>query len=73
LIEGSVAGVNFSFSNPLNSTGAVSDVLYQGGIFGGSSPVEGAISGPHAEFAVVRYTSGIGTAPVQGVLLLKAQ
>src|SRR5216117_3565928 len=74
-IEGSVAGANFGISNPLDSTGAISDgIYYRGeGSFGSSGFVEGAVSGPNAEFAVVRYQSGIGSALVQGVLLLQAQ
>jgi len=74
-IEGSVAGANFGISNPLDSTGAISDgIYYRGGAtFNGSGFVEGAVSGPNAEFAVVRYQSRIGSAPVQGVLFLQAQ
>jgi len=74
-IEGSVAGASFVISNPVDSTGAISDGIYYrgGGTFNGSGFVEGAVSGPDAEFAVVRYRSRIGSAPVQGVLLLRAQ
>lgn len=74
-IEGSVAGANFGISNPLDSTGAISDGIYYrgGGTFGSSGFVEGAVSGPNAEFAVARYQSRIGSAHVQGVLFLQAQ
>jgi len=73
-IEGSIAGVNLSISNPLNSTGSISDeIYYRDGTFGSSGIVQGAVSGPNAEFAVVRYQSGIGSAQVQGVLFLMAQ
>ena len=67
LVEGSVEGFNFSVSS--------GDLRYgrSTGAFGDFGNVEGAVSGPNAEFAVVRYLSGIGSAPVQGVLFLQAQ
>src|SRR5438309_1107000 len=72
-IEGSVAGANFGISNPLDSTGTISDGIYYrgGGTFGSSGFVDGAVSGPNAEFAIVRYQSRIGSAHVQGALLLR--
>jgi hypothetical protein len=65
--EGSVEGINFS--------GSSGDLRYgrNTGAFGDFGNVEGAVSGPNAEFAVVRYQFGVGPAPVQGVLLLQAQ
>lgn len=74
-IQGSVEGTGFGISTPLDSTGAIFDEVYfrDTGTFHGSGIVEGAVSGPNAEFAVLRYQSGVGAAPVQGVLLLIAQ
>jgi hypothetical protein len=67
-VEGSVEGINFSVSS--------GDLRYGRGTgaFGDFGNVEGAVSGPNAEFAVVRYQTGVGFgAPVQGVLFLQAQ
>jgi hypothetical protein len=67
LVEGSVGGIDFSISS--------GDLRYGRGTgaFDDFGNVEGAVSGPNAEFAVVRYLSGVGSAPVQGVLFLQAQ
>ncbi len=67
LIEGSVGGIDFSISS--------GDLTYarDRGTFGNFGYLDGAVSGPNAEFAVVRYLSGVGSAPVQGVLFLQAQ
>jgi hypothetical protein len=74
LIEGTVAGFNFSISNPL-SPGTFNNPRYMRdtGAFLDFDVVTGAVSGPNAEFAVVRYQSGIGSAVIQGVLFLQAQ
>ena len=67
-IQGSVEGTGFGISNDLD------EVYFRDtGTFHGSGIVEGAVSGPNAEFAVLRYQSGVGAARVQGVLLLIAQ
>jgi len=74
LIEGTVAGFNFSISNPL-APGTFNNPRYvrDTGAFLDFDVVTGAVSGPNAEFAVVRYQSGIGSAVIQGVLFLQAQ
>jgi hypothetical protein len=74
-IQGTVAGVGFQASNPQDSLGGISDFVYfpSGATFGNGGNIVGAVTGANAEFAVVRFVSSIGVAPVQGALLLQAQ
>jgi hypothetical protein len=68
-IQGTVAG--FGFSAGADPNGTPFDMVYGPGVgyFGGI----GAVTGANAEFAVIKYRSSIGTAPVQGAVLLQAQ
>jgi hypothetical protein len=68
-IQGTVAGLNFSAGSDPNGTPV--DMVYgpSTGYFGGI----GAVTGANAEFAVIKYQSSIGTAPIQGAVLLQAQ
>jgi hypothetical protein len=72
-IEGSVGGTSFMLTTPRDSTGGVSPLTYfrDGATFSGNG-IEGAVSGANAQFAVLRFQSGIGGVPIQGVLLLQA-
>jgi len=67
-IQGTIAGLDFTAG--LDPNGTPVDILYSrdNGTFG-----EGAVSGPNTEFAVFRFQTSIGSAPVQGAVLLKAQ
>jgi hypothetical protein len=72
-IQGSVGGTPFTLTNPRDSTGGVSPLTYFRDVaaFSGSG-IEGAVSGANAQFAVLRFQSGIGGVPLQGVLFLQA-
>lgn len=73
-ISGSVSGASFEFSTPIGSGGQPVDAVYyrDSGTFSDFG-VEGALSGPNGEFMILRFHRAIGSAPVQGVLLLQAE
>lgn len=79
LIEGSVGGTNFSISNPVDTSGMVSDYFYNqdtGAFCSCGAPpnyIQGVVSGSNAEYAVLRYTTTVNDYLIQGVLLLQSQ
>jgi hypothetical protein len=74
-IDLDVAGLSFNLTNSVDSTGTVRDVRYSrdSGNFGGSTAIEGAISGPTGEYAVVHYDSFVAGRPIRGVLLFEQE
>jgi hypothetical protein len=68
-IQGNIAGVGFVAG--VAPDGTPFDIRYgrDSGLLSGV----GAITGANAEFAVIKFTTSIGSAPVQGAVLLQAQ